>query len=272
MKKSAHTFIFALLLTLLFPLLTFAESKYPETLPGELYVQDFYDVLTEEQEQEIERLGQNLENATGSQIVVMTVESLEGQDVATYAVDVMRGYGIGDEEKNNGVLFILEMDPNKVGDRDVYIGVGYGLEGALPDGKVGRILDDYTYPYLESGDVPGAILSTYQLLYNQVATEYGWDGELTSPKGPSPLTGYANSNDEDGGVGFIVRSIIVGIIVIYIIVSLMSGGGGSSGSGRRRGRSGRSFGGFSGGGRSSGGGFGGFGGGSSGGGGAGRKW
>lgn len=155
MKKSARVISLALLLTLLFPLITLAVSDYPEAIPGELYVQDFYDVLSEEQEQEIEMLGQNLENATSSQIVVMTVESLEGQDVATYAVDVMRGYGIGDEEKDNGVLFILEMDPNKVGNRDVYIGVGYGLEGALPDGKVGRILEEYTYPFLEQGDAPG---------------------------------------------------------------------------------------------------------------------
>ena len=268
MKKSARAISLALLLTLIFPLLTLAESNYPDAIPGELYVQDFYDVLSEEQEQEIEVLGQNLENATGSQIVVMTVESLEGQDVATYAVDVMRGYGIGDEEKDNGVLFILEMDPNKVGGRDVYIGVGYGLEGALPDGKVGRILDEYTYPFLEQGDTPGAILSTYKLLYNQVATEYGWDGELASPQEPSPLAG---STDDSGGIGLIVRSIIVGMIVIYIIVTLMSGGGGGTGSGRRRGSSFGS-GGFGGGGRSSGGGFGGFGGGSSGGGGAGRKW
>ncbi|WP_235753919.1 YgcG family protein [Psychrobacillus sp. INOP01] len=270
MKKSARAISLALLLTLLFPLITLAESDYPAAIPGELYVQDFYDVLSEEQEQEIEVLGQNLEKATGSQIVVMTVESLEGQDVATYAVDVMRGYGIGDEEKDNGVLFILEMDPNKVGNRDVYIGVGYGLEGALPDGKVGRILDEYTYPFLEQGDAPGAILSTYQLLYNQVATEYGWDGELATPQEPSPLAGST-------GGGFSLPMIIVGIVVIYLIMQMMSGGGGGTGSGRRR-NSTRMFGpggfggGFGGGGRSSGGGFGGFGGGSSGGGGAGRKW
>lgn len=269
MKKSARAISLALLLTILFPLLTFAESDYPAALPGELYVQDFYNVLSEKQEQEIEVLGQNLENATGAQIVVMTVESLEGQDVATYAVDVMRGYGIGDEEKDNGVLFILEMDPTKVGNRDVYIGVGYGLEGALPDGKVGRILDEYTYPFLEQGDAPGAILSTYQLLYNQVATEYGWDGELASPQEPSPLAGST-------GGGISLPTIIVGIVIIYLIMTMMSGGGGS-GPGRRR-SSGRMFGpgsfggGFGGGGRSSGGGFGGFGGGSSGGGGAGRKW
>ena len=266
MKKSARAISLALLLTMLFPMLTFAESDYPAALPGELYVQDFYDVLSEEQEQEIEVLGQNLEDATGAQIVVMTVESLEGQDVATYAVDVMRGYGIGDEEKDNGVLFILEMDPTKVGNRDVYIGVGYGLEGALPDGKVGRILDEYTYPFLEQGDAPGAILSTYQLLYNQVATEYGWDGELASPQEPSPLAGST-------GGGISLPTIIVGIVIIYLIMTMMSGGGGS-GPGRR-GSSGRMFGpgsfggGFGGGGRSSGGGFGG---GSSGGGGAGRKW
>lgn len=266
MKKSARVLSFALLLTLLFPLLTLAESNYPAALPGELYVQDFYDVLSEEQEQEIEALGQNLENATGSQIVVMTVESLDGQDVATYAVDVMRGYGIGDEEKDNGVLLILEMDPNKSGNRDVYIGVGYGLEGALPDGKVGRILDEYTYPFLEQGNAPGAILSTYQLLYNQVATEYGWDGELASPEEPSPLAGSS-------GGGFSFPMIIVGIVVIYLIMQMMSGGGGGTGSGRRRVFGPGGFGGgFGGGGRSSGGGFGGFGGGSSGGGGAGRKW
>lgn len=266
MKKSARVLSLALLLTVVFPLMAFAESDYPDAIPGELYVQDFYNVLTEEQEQEIEMLGQNLENATGAQIVVMTVESLEGQDVATYALDVMRGFGIGDEEKDNGVLFILEMDPNKVDDRELYIGVGYGLEGALPDGKVGKILDEYTLPFLRSGDASGAILSTYQHLYNQVATEYGWVDGLASPQEPSPLASYTD-DDDSNGIGSIVRYIIVGIIVIYIIVTLMSGGGGSSGSGRRRSSSGRSFG--SGGGRSS---RGGFGGGSSGGGGAGRKW
>lgn len=270
MRKSARAISLALLLTVIFPLITLAVSDFPEAIPGELYVQDFYDVLSEEQEQEIERLGQNLENATGSQIVVMTVESLKGQDVATYAVDVMRGYGIGNEEKDNGVLFILEMDPNKKGNRDVYIGVGYGLEGALPDGKVGRILDEYTYPFLEQGDAPGAILSTYKLLYNQVATEYGWDGELATPQEPSPLAGST-------GGGFSFSTIIVIIVVIYLIITMMRGGGGGTGSGGRRNSTGMfgpgGFGGgFGGGRRSSGGGFGGFGGGSSGGGGAGRKW
>lgn len=267
MMKVARAISLALLFSIIFPLITLAESDYPAPLPNELYVQDFYDVLSETQEQEIETLGQNLENATGAQIVVMVVESLGGQDVATYAVDVMRGYGIGDAEKNNGILFILEMDPNKEDGRDIYIGVGQGLEGALPDGKTGRILDDYTFPYLEQGDVPGAILSTYQVLYNEVATEYGWDGELVVPEEPV-------SDDE----GFSFTTIIIIIVVIYLIYSVMSGGGGGgTGSGGKRRRTSSTMfgaGSIGGGGSSggSGGGFGGFGGGSSGGGGAGRKW
>ena len=71
MMKVARVISLALLFSIIFPLITLAKSVYPEPLPNELYVQDFYDVLSETQEQEIETLGQNLENATGAQIVVM---------------------------------------------------------------------------------------------------------------------------------------------------------------------------------------------------------
>lgn len=265
MVKVARMLIVALLLCLSLPIVTVAASNIPEPIPGELYVQDYENYLSDTTEQQIEELGVNLENATGSQIVVMIINSLNDQDVNQFSVDVIREFGIGDKEKNNGVLLVIETDPDKVGDREVYIAVGQGLEGALPDGKIGRIIDEYTMPYLNQGSVDDAVLSTYQVLYNEVATEYGWDGELVEPKNP------ANTDE-----GFSFTTIIAIIIVIYIIFSIMNGGGGGGPGGRRRSRSimfgPGSFGGGFGGGRSSGGGFGGFGGGSSGGGGAGRKW
>ncbi|MEK4486953.1 TPM domain-containing protein [Psychrobacillus sp. FSL H8-0484] len=271
MIKVARMLIVALLVFLSLPLLTVAASDIPDPIPGELYVQDFVGALSETEEQQLEELGRNLDNATGAQIVVMIIESLQGQDVAQFGVDVIRQYGIGNKDKNNGALLIIETDPTKKGNRDVYIAVGQGLEGALPDGKIGRILDEYTYPFLEQGALNDAVFSTYQVLYNEVATEYGWDGELVEPKEPA-------SSDE----GFSFTTIIVIIVVIYLIYTVMSGGGGGSGSGRGRrsstrmfgpGSFGGGFGGFGGGGgKGSGGGFGGFGGGSSGGGGAGRKW
>lgn len=268
MKKAARMLMVALLLFLTVPLVTVAATNIPDPISGELYVQDFVDALSETEEQQLEELGRNLENATGAQIVVMIIESLQGQDVAQFGVDVIRQYGIGDEEKDNGALLIIETDPTKDGDREVYIAVGQGLEGALPDGKIGRILDEYTYPFLEKGSLNDAAFSTYQVLYNEIAMEYGWDGELVVAKDPA-------LSDE----GFSFTTIIAILIVIYFIYTLMNnGGGGSGGSGRRRRSSTAMFGpgsfggGFGGGGKSSGGGFGGFGGGSSGGGGAGRKW
>lgn len=267
MQQVARMLTAALLVLLFSPIVAAAASDIPKPLPGELYVQDFVGALSETEEQQLEELGRKLDNATGAQVVVMIIESLKGQDVAQFGVDVIRDYGIGAKDKNNGVLLIIETDPTKKGNRDVYIAVGQGLEGALPDGKIGRILDEYTYPFLEQGSINDAVFSTYQVLYNEVAAEYGWDGELVEPKNP---------NESDGGFSF--STIIIIVFVIYLIYTVMSGGGGGGGgTGRGRRRTSTmfgpgSFGGGFGGGRSSGGGFGGFGGGSSGGGGAGRKW
>lgn len=266
MPKVGRLLIAALLLFLFVPLVATAESDIPKPIPGESYVQDYEGFLSETTKQQVEELGLKLDNATGSQLVVMIINSLNGQDVNPFSVDVIREFGIGDPTKNNGVLLVIETDPTKKGDRDVYITVGQGLEGALPDGKIGRILDDYTKPYLNQGSVDDAVLSTYQLLYNEVATEYGWDGGLVEPKDPAA-----------SGGGFSLTTIIIIIVVIYLFYSTMSGGGGGGpGSGGRRSPTRMfgpgSFGGGFGGGKSSGGGFGGFGGGSSGGGGAGRKW
>lgn len=274
MSKVARLFSVALLLFLFVPFVATAASDIPERINGESYVQDYEGFLSSETEQQVEQLGKQLDDATGAQIVVMIINSLNGQNVNQFSVDVIREWGIGDPKKNNGVLLVIETDPTKVDNRDVAITVGYGLEGALPDGKIGRIIDEYTLPFLEQGSVDDAVLSTYQVLYNEVATEYGWDGELVEPKDP---------NASDGGFSF--STIIIIIVVIYLIYTMMSGGrgggGGRPGSGGRRPRTrmygpgsfGGGFGGFGGGsGRSSGGGFGGFGGGSSGGGGAGRKW
>ncbi|TQR06762.1 TPM domain-containing protein [Psychrobacillus soli] len=272
MQRVARLLIAALLLFLFVPIVAVAASDIPEPIPGELYVQDYEGFLSNETEQQVEQLGKQLDNATGAQIVVMIINSLNGQNVNQFSVDVIREFGIGDPKKDNGVLLVIETDPTKKGNRDVAITVGYGLEGALPDGKIGRIIDDYTKPFLNQGSVDDAVLSTYQVLYNEVATEYGWDGGLVEPKDLAA-----------SGEGFSFSTIIIIIVVIYLIYTVMSGGGGGGrpGSGRRRsstrmfgpGNFGGGFGGFGGGsGRSSGGGFGGFGGGSSGGGGAGRKW
>ena len=59
-----------------------------------------------------------------------------------------------------------------------YLSVGYGLEGALPDGKVGRIMDDVAIPYLNKNSPTWQLWKLYKSFYNEIAAEYGWDGAV----------------------------------------------------------------------------------------------
>ncbi|MGG1688850.1 TPM domain-containing protein [Heyndrickxia ginsengihumi] len=134
---------------------------------GDIYVQDFAHVLTEQQKNELIHLGRQLDDKTKAQIAVLTVESLQNKTIEEYANQAFRKYRLGDQKLNNGVLLLVA-----VKDKSVRIEVGYGLEGALPDGKVGRILDDYTIPYLKENKPSAAVINTYKQLFNVVAQEY----------------------------------------------------------------------------------------------------
>lgn len=237
-------------------------ADFPE-LTNDIYVQDEVGILSEQQKEELRQLGRGLEDATTAQIMVLVVPTLEGEPIESYANEAFRHYGIGSEEENNGILVVLSLDePNN---REIYVEIGYGLEGALPDGKVGRILDDYAIPYLSQGNYSEGVINLYEVLYQEVAAEYQWNGEPVEPQAA------ASQQQQEGLPPFMT------ILIVSAILILITGGGGGKGGGRGR-RMGRrtiymgpgSFGGGFGGGGFGGGGFRGGGGGMSGGGGAGR--
>lgn len=258
MKKAALFVGTALLF-----LLTLAPMIQAATIPkpvGDIYTQDFAGLLNAEQKNEINQLAARLDDATGAQIAVLTVNSLEGADIQSFANKAFREYKLGDSEKNNGVLLVIDMDT-----REMWVEVGYGLEGALPDGKVGRILDEFTVPYMKNDQADLAILNTMKVFYQEIAKEYDWNGEAVNP------VQSAKSNEGEGGGSFSITTIIIILFVLYMVFKNRGGGGMGPGSRGRRGgfpmMGPGSFGGGFGGG---GGGFRGGGGGSSGGGGAGR--
>lgn len=251
----------------IFALVLFPEGMQAADIPkpvGHIYVQDFANLLSEDQEQELIQYGMQLEEATGAQLVVLTVNSLENESIEMYSVQAFREYGIGQKGKDNGVLLLVA--PNE---GELWITTGYGLEGALPDGKVGRIRDDVAFPFMRQGELDLGIINTYKALFNEIAKEYNWDGELADIQIED---GYRDSNP---GIPF---PFIILIVIIFIILTSRGGGGGSGG--RRRGGpiffpgsfGGGGRGGGFGGGFGGGGGFRGGGGGSTGGGGAGGRW
>ncbi len=237
-------------------------------------VVDDAEILSPAQEAEIEQYGMRLQAATKAELAVRTVYSLEGEPIEDYAVRMLRELKLGDKDMNNGALLIVSTEKDEelnIG-REFYLATGYGLEGALPDGKVGRFIDELAMPYLRQEQPDLAIMEAYKAFYNEIAAEYGLVGDEL------PVT-YIESGGGDEDVG--IPSFVVILIVIFLLIRMFKGGGRGRGGGPG-GRSGGGppiffpggFGGGGGGfGGGSGGGFGGFGGGGSGGGGgAGRGW
>lgn len=168
-----------------------ADIPRPE---GDIYVQDFAGLFSENIKTELNQIGRSLEDKTAAQIAVLTVPSTGEETAEEYALQAFRKYGIGGQEKNNGVLLFFTMKNPMDDKRKIRVEVGYGLEGALPDAKVGRILDQYAIPYLQEGKNDLALENTYKAIYNEVAKEYKLDDRVDAKgysyeeeKGPSLL-------------------------------------------------------------------------------------
>jgi uncharacterized protein len=156
-----------------------AAPKIPPVPTRDIYAQDYGDVLSRETENRINRLSTELHSRTRAQIAVVTIASLEGETVEDYSLALFRKWGIGDRKLNNGVLILVA-----VAEKKARIEVGYGLEGALNDAKVGRILDEFMRPGLEAGDFNGAVANSYQAVLQEVATEYQQQLKTTTRTSP----------------------------------------------------------------------------------------
>ncbi|MDD3692812.1 MAG: TPM domain-containing protein [Oscillospiraceae bacterium] len=222
------------------------------------FINDFANVISQQDEQEIFSLGVQLQEKTGAQVVAVTVQSLNGRDIRDFGINLARDWEVGQKDENNGVLLLLAID-----EREVSIEVGYGLEGGLTDIETGIILDNYATPYLGKNDYSTGIREAYKALVNEVYIEYGI--EPTEEYIPAEELGSTQENSEDfvGGLFGGLAPILIILILIVLFNRggrrgppfIFFGGGFGRGGGFGSGRGGfGSGGGFSGGGGSFGGG------------------
>lgn len=122
---------------------------------NEFYCNDFANVLSGSTKNAVLQRAAQLEEQSGIQLVISTVPDMGGQDIESYALEMARSYGIGQKEKDNGVLILLAKE-----ERKIRIEVGYGLEGILPDSKAGRLIDQYALSALKQNDFDAGL---YQL-------------------------------------------------------------------------------------------------------------
>lgn len=222
------------------------------------YVNDFAGVLDSSTVDDLNDLCRQVEQKAHAQIAVVTVKSLDGSDIESYAVDLFHKWGIGSKSTDHGVLILVAVD-----DHRYRFEVGYGLEPILNDAKVGDFGREVV-PLLRQNNYDQAVSIMTDRVANVIAQDAGVTLNTTARPPPEQP-----DNDMGPSGGSILLIVIVVLLVLFTPLRrvlfwwLLFGGGFRGGGG-----GGWGGGGFGGGG----GGFGGFGGGSSGGGGASGSW
>ncbi len=218
-------------------------DRYREGLHPQGYVNDWAGVFAPEQKDALERRLAEAKQASGAELAVVTLPSLQGGEINDFTHKLFQQWGIGEKGKDNGILLLMALE-----ERRVRIEPGYGFEETLTDARCGRILDAAVIPKFKEGDYAGGLIAGADLLLEVMGGKPLPDAIAREPVPEGDL--------KDVGIWF-------AFLVIFVFVAFKWGGSGSGGG---------SGGGGGGGGSRSGGSSGGFSGGRSGGGGASRGW
>jgi uncharacterized protein len=264
-------------LLLILALLAFAPAAWAQSFPkaDDSGVVDAANILSPAQEQALSAKLIALKKANGRSLVVATNPDIQGYDISDYGTRLLRAWGVGDKDRNDGVILLVA--PN---DRKLWIVTGYGIEGVVTDALAARITRNDIIPRFKANDYPGGIEAGVDALAQLLALP---------PDQAKALADKAAADDrsrqsDDGNVpGAIFITLFVIFFVLLPLFARLRGGrhyrrgsgpvilwGPGLGSDWGSHDGGSSWSGGWGGGDSGGGGF--FGGGSSGGGGAGGSW
>ena len=124
-------------------------------------------MISADAESRIDSISGELERSDSTQLVVLTVPSLEGEDLEGFSIRVAEEWAIGQEEYDNGVLLLVAQ-----AERRIRIEVGYGLEGALTDLQAGRIIDNDIAPYFKAGQFGEGLVRGTEAIAATVRGEY----------------------------------------------------------------------------------------------------
>lgn len=166
-------------------------------------VNDLVGILSADEALRLERKLQTYMDSTSTQIVLVTVKTVGDYAMDDVAVKIMREWGVGQKEKNNGVVLLCAME-----DRKVFIATGYGLEGALPDMICRRIIDNDIKP-----------------AFREKQYFVGFDAATTTIIKRASGEFEAEPSDENGSGSDAVFIIIIMLVIFFIIFKNSNKGG-----------------------------------------------
>jgi len=200
MKSSLTTLFFILFITA-----ATAQRSVPPH--GGVWVHDEANILSPQAKAQLEAILKAHRDSTSTQIAVYLIPSLEGDDLDSYALRVAEAWKLGQEKKDNGVLFLLAME-----EKQMRIEVGYGLEGVLTDAMSSRINRNEVAPYFRQGNYEAGVIAGVMAIIKTVEGTYVNDEPVARrKKGRSPI------------------GTIIFIVILIIAMSRRNRGGGGGG-------------------------------------------
>ncbi len=177
-------------------------------------VNDYAGILSETTVNDLEKTLKDFEQKTTCQIAVLTIKSLDGDNLEQYSIKVAETWKLGQKKKDNGVLLLVAQN-----DRQLRIEVGYGLEGSLTDFACGRIIANEIVPQFKNGDYNSGITDGVNAIIRTISTgKYTTvPGADTPPAAEIPAEGQQNDVDSQVFDMEISMRIIIGIFIFSIL-------------------------------------------------------
>lgn len=205
MKKIKGLFLLVFMLALS---VAFGGRAWALAVPqptSDFYVLDQANFLSASAEAQFISNSQLLAATSGAQVVVVTLPTLEDESLEDFSLELGRSWGIGDADKDNGVLILLVADSH-----DIRIEIGYGLESVLPDGMTGRLQREYLVPRLQAGDYDGGVLALQEALIKVIQQDPEF---LTNLEDEEPSDYYA----------LVVVFLFFGGLILWVVVDRYAG-------------------------------------------------
>jgi len=195
------------------PISAYAETTIPDAT-SQFYVNDFADVFTPEEEAKLIDTAVALaDEHDGIQVVITTIESLEGDTINHYALEMYNKYGIG--KNDMGLLILLS-----TGDREIRVEVGRAMEAYITDSKAGRFIDNYAIPYLAENKFNEGLINLQEAFINEIIScvEKESATVATVPK-QEPATSQATEKKPNSfSVGALLGTLFILALPVLIVI------------------------------------------------------
>lgn len=189
-------------------------AQIPQKPVPARFVNDYASLFSDSQVRELEKQMQEFSDTSSNQITIVTTEDLGGLTPAEYATQIGDNWGVGSSQFNNGIVVLVKPKlPDSNG--EIFIAVGYGLEGAIPDAYCQRITHKIMLPYFKENDYYTGVKEGCNVIAQLALGEYqGFD------------------NNDEGGSGFWFFAIIIVLILLLgLLASKHKGGSNKNNSG-----------------------------------------